>query len=98
MDFSQPHTHDQQSAHADSHRVVCHCLNVSESEIRDAIAEHEPQSIRGVAQVCGAGGGCMSCHRHIRRLLNERVLYRRSQIVGDAHSAEACSSQVQCGS
>lgn len=99
MDFGQTHAHtlEQHDVQADSHRVVCHCLNVSESEIRDAIAEHEPQSIRGVSQVCGAGAGCMSCHRHIRRMLNERVMYRRSQLVGEAHAAEPACSQ-QCGS
>lgn len=82
---------------ADPHRLVCHCLNVTEHEIRSAIDEHDPQSIRGVSQVCGAGAGCMSCHRHIRRMLNERVLYRRAQIVGDGTVEPACSEQVPCG-
>ena len=83
MDFAQQAL-DQNPVHADSPRPICHCLNVTEQEIREVIAEHEPQSIRGVSQVCGAGAGCMSCHRHIRRMLNERVLHRRSQMLGDA--------------
>ena len=92
MDFGHPQTLVENQNHADTCRTVCHCLNVSEQEIRAAIDEHDPQSIRAVSQVCGAGAGCMSCHRHIRRMLNERVLYRRSQLVGDAESAETpCS-------
>ncbi len=87
MDFGQQ-TLVENPLHADSHRAICHCLNVTEQEIRAAIAEHEPKSVRGVAQVCGAGAGCMSCHRHIRRMLNERVLHRRSQMVDETTCAE----------
>ncbi len=97
MDFGQQ-TLAQNHVHAESHRPICHCLNVTEGEIREAIAEHDPQSIRGVSQVCGAGAGCMSCHRHIRRMLNERVLLRRSHLLGESASAESCSSQTPCGS
>lgn len=88
MDFGHPQTLVENSVHSAASRTVCHCLNVSEHEIRAAIDEHDPQTIRAVSQVCGAGGGCMSCHRHIRRMLNERVLCRRSQLVGDASGAE----------
>lgn len=94
MDFGQQALHTNS---ADPHRLVCHCLNVTEHEIRSAIDEHDPQSIRGVSQVCGAGAGCMSCHRHIRRMLNERVVYRRAQLVGDATAETACTEQVHCG-
>lgn len=95
MDFSQQSL-VQTPVHADAHRLICHCLNVTENEIRQAIAEHDPQSIRGVSQACGAGAGCMSCHRHIRRMLNERVLYRRSQLVSEVATEQPCSSH--CGS
>ena len=92
MDFGQPQTLVENQTHAGSSRTVCHCLNVTEHEIRAVIDEHGSQSIRQVSQVCGAGAGCMSCHRHIRRMLNERVLYRRSQLLGDAETAETpCS-------
>ncbi len=95
MDFGQ-HTLAQNQAHAESHRPICHCLNVTEGEIRQVIADHDPQSVRGVSQICGAGAGCMSCHRHIRRMLNERVLYRRAQALDVAESA--CPEQSPCGS
>lgn len=87
----------QSPNHAEATRLICHCLNVSEHEIRDAIAEHEPQSVRAVSQVCGAGAGCMSCHRHIRRMLNERVVQRRSQMLGETMSAEQpCDDRRHC--
>lgn len=59
---------------AGAHRPLCHCLNVMEAEVREAIADHDLHSVRGVAKVCGAGGGCTACHRHIKRLLNEHAV------------------------
>lgn len=97
MDFGQQ-TLVQNSVHADPQRLICHCLNVTEGEIREVIDDHDPQSVRGVAQVCGAGAGCMSCHRHIRRMLNERVMHRRSQLVGEHESAESGVAHAPCGS
>jgi hypothetical protein len=38
----------------------------------------------------------MSCHRHIRRMLNERVLHRRSQML-ESTSEVACGSDIPCG-
>jgi bacterioferritin-associated ferredoxin len=96
MDFGQQ-TLVQNPSQTDSTRLICHCLGVSEQEIREAIVEHEPQSIRGVSQACGAGAGCMSCHRHIRRMLNERVVHRRSLIVGESATAEqTCDDRRHC--
>jgi len=77
MDFGHSHSSTDGQATAEAHRPICHCLNVTESDIREVISEHEPQTVQSVSQICGAGAGCMSCHRHIRRMLNERVLYRR---------------------
>ena len=55
---------------------VCHCLGVTEREIRQVIAEIEPCTIRQVAHACGAGGGCTACHRHIKRYLHEAAQQR----------------------
>lgn len=74
-------------------RPLCHCLNVSETEIRDAIQSHDLQTVRAVAKTCGAGGGCTACHRHIKRLLNEHTVERRMQSVGvtsDFNSQTSC--------
>jgi len=84
MDFGHCHSSTDGPAIADAQRPLCRCLDVTESEIREAICEHQPQTVQGVSQICGAGGGCMSCHRHIRRMLNERVLSRRSNPLAQA--------------
>ena len=65
-------------------RPLCHCLGISEGEVREAIVEHELQTVRGVAKICGAGGGCTACHRHIKRLLNEQIIQARMQSLGEA--------------
>ena len=81
MDFAHWHSSTDGSATAEAERPVCHCLNLTESEIREVISEHEPRTVQGVSQMCGAGAGCMSCHRHIRRMLNEHVVYQRSDLL-----------------
>jgi NifU-like protein len=58
---------------------ICHCLGVSEAEIRQSISEGELESVRQVAHVCGAGGGCTACHRHIRRYLHEAAQRRAAE-------------------
>jgi bacterioferritin-associated ferredoxin len=57
-------------------RPVCHCLGVTEGEIRETIAEQDLHTVRQVAQTCGAGGGCTACHRHIKRYLQEAAQER----------------------
>jgi len=52
-------------------RPLCHCLRVMEADVRDTIITCELSTVREVTRACGAGGGCMACHRHIKRLLAE---------------------------
>ncbi|MDZ4687649.1 MAG: (2Fe-2S)-binding protein [Planctomycetaceae bacterium] len=60
-------------------RPLCHCLNVDVSEVRDAIDAGGLQTVRQVSQSCGAGGGCTSCHRHIKRLLSQAAEVRQAE-------------------
>jgi bacterioferritin-associated ferredoxin len=69
-------------------RPLCHCLNISEGEVREAIAENSLQTVRGVAKVCGAGGGCTACHRHIKRLLNEQIVQGRMQQMSEVFATQ----------
>jgi bacterioferritin-associated ferredoxin len=93
MDFGHPQTLASSTAH-DGTRPICHCLNVTEGEIRQVIAENDLHSIRGVSQMCGAGAGCMSCHRHIRRFLNEKALHRRNlPMCGVSTEQDACPTE-----
>ena len=69
-------------------RPLCHCLNISECAVREAIADHDLQTVRGVAKTCGAGGGCTACHRHIKRLLNEQAVQSRMQSLSNVESTQ----------
>ena len=60
------HTHDDAG---DGDPIVCHCLKVSESTLRDAIAICGAASVRELCRDTGAGGGCTACHARIRELL-----------------------------
>jgi NAD(P)H-nitrite reductase large subunit len=54
-------------------RVICHCLQVKESQIVDTIAVTGAESVRDVIQYTGAGAGCTACHCRIRELLGCRT-------------------------
>jgi bacterioferritin-associated ferredoxin len=49
--------------------VVCRCLGVRESHIREAVASGTVRSIRDLRFLTGAGDGCMACHRRLRDLI-----------------------------
>lgn len=50
-------------------QILCHCLQVSQDSVVDAIDQYRLNSIREVQGCTGAGGGCTACHYRIRRLL-----------------------------
>jgi bacterioferritin-associated ferredoxin len=58
--------------------IVCHCLQVRESQVRDCVAVFGFETVQEVKGHCGAGGGCTSCHRKIRDFLSQR---RRTEVV-----------------
>ena len=47
-------------------RFVCHCLQVTEDMLLDALATFDLGSLNEVRQHTGAGDGCTACHRKIR--------------------------------
>jgi bacterioferritin-associated ferredoxin len=60
-------------------RPLCHCLNVEADEVRAAIDQGELQTVRQVSVACGAGSGCTSCHRHIKRMLAQAAAERQAE-------------------
>jgi bacterioferritin-associated ferredoxin len=50
-------------------RILCHCLNIRESAVRDALANAPGTGIRCISALTGAGQGCTACHDRIRQLL-----------------------------
>ncbi len=53
-------------------RVICHCLQVKESQLREQAALYAFTSIGEIKNHCGAGTGCRACHAKIRKLLMEQ--------------------------
>lgn len=52
-------------------KFVCHCLQVTEHQIREVLAIGDVQSVHDVRAITGAGGGCTACHCKIERLIAE---------------------------
>ena len=51
--------------------VICHCLGITEAEIRSASQIGQCRTISDVKVMTAAGSGCTSCHRRIIALLQE---------------------------
>lgn len=51
--------------------ILCHCLQVTESAVANAIATWNLRSVKEVCRYTEAGGGCTACHARIRRHLCE---------------------------
>ena len=41
--------------------IICHCMDVSEHEIVDAIKNKNAVSVQDIMDITGAGTGCGSC-------------------------------------
>ena len=69
-------------------RVVCHCLGITESEIRCALMQGTAECLRTVMRETGAGTGCTCCHRAIKDILARERLQERlnAQCDGDSSS------------
>lgn len=51
--------------------LLCRCLAVSESQVRDAVVLHGCDSVRAIGAHNGAGEGCTACHCKIKQLISE---------------------------
>jgi bacterioferritin-associated ferredoxin len=54
-----------------SPRVVCRCLQITDVEIREAVATCGVQDLKDLGRCTGAGQGCTACHRLLRRYLED---------------------------
>ena len=54
-----------------NNKIVCHCLGVTEGDVRSVVASGSVQSIRCIMNGTGAGTGCTACQRRINDLLCE---------------------------
>ncbi len=49
--------------------LICHCLGITEDDIRDGIALLSQPTVDCVTRATGAGSGCTGCRTRIQRLL-----------------------------
>jgi NAD(P)H-nitrite reductase large subunit len=54
-------------------RVICRCLNVTESEVQTAISAFNVETVRELGRCTGAGKGCMACHGRLRTLIKVQL-------------------------
>jgi bacterioferritin-associated ferredoxin len=47
--------------------VVCRCLNITESTLKEVTAQCPLMSLCEIARLTGAGTGCTACHRRLRK-------------------------------
>ena len=52
-------------------KIVCHCFDITEDEIRHAVADHGLASIEDVTGFMKAGGGCGQCHDAIQEIIDD---------------------------
>lgn len=60
-------------------RMVCHCLQVTEEMLLDALRTFELRSVKDIRCQTGAGDGCTACHRRLKRYLEEKAAPTVSQ-------------------
>jgi bacterioferritin-associated ferredoxin len=54
--------------------MVCHCLQVTEEMLVNAVEAFDLRSLHEVRDRIGAGDGCTACHRQLKRFIERRVL------------------------
>jgi bacterioferritin-associated ferredoxin len=54
-------------------RTVCHCLQVSEEMLLEALHTFDLRNLQEVREHTGAGDGCTACHRQLRAYLERRA-------------------------
>jgi bacterioferritin-associated ferredoxin len=59
-------------------RLVCHCLQVTEEMLLEALDRFELQTIKDIRQHTGAGDGCTACHKRLRGYLESHQLATQS--------------------
>lgn len=50
-------------------QVICHCLQVTEGEVADAILTLGLTTLDEIRRCTGAGDGCTCCHRRLKQCI-----------------------------
>ncbi len=57
---------DRDSCQSCPLKVVCRCLNVTETAVVEAITTNDLQTIKQLRAHTGAGDGCTCCHARLK--------------------------------
>ncbi len=52
-------------------RVVCRCLQITETELIQALTTRDVRTIKEVRRVTGAGDGCTACHALLKQYIEK---------------------------
>src|SRR5262245_17788524 len=52
-------------------RVVCHCLQVTEEFVVEAVQWLGLRTVKEIQQYTCAGDGCTACHTELRKIIDE---------------------------
>jgi bacterioferritin-associated ferredoxin len=69
----------QDRCHACPDRVVCRCLQVTESEIVETLTSLTIRSLKDLRHATGAGDGCTCCHQHLHELIERHCESRPAE-------------------
>lgn len=61
----------QKPTYVEDDEIICKCFQVTESEIRNCIAENDITDIEDVTSDCEAGGNCQTCHILIQLFIDQ---------------------------
>ncbi len=51
-------------------RLVCRCLQVSETALVEVLATREVHTVKDVRRHTGAGDGCTACHKLLKKYID----------------------------
>jgi bacterioferritin-associated ferredoxin len=54
-------------------RLICHCLQITETELVTALTVREIRTLQDIRQHTGAGDGCTACHKTLRKYLERHA-------------------------
>lgn len=57
---------------APEEEIICQCFQVSDVTIKGYIKSRNLTEIEQITDVCGAGGGCQSCHMLLQLFIDQQ--------------------------
>ena len=72
-------THHTRDCSACPSRMICHCLQVTEDVIVEAVEALGLTSVKEIRSCTGAGDGCTACHRRLKTYLERRTSLTMAQ-------------------